>query len=60
MLINLPVFEIVTIMFFYFFFRWFFRFGVIALLVKMISILKDKGKDSLKEFEEKLKGGKEE
>lgn len=57
--IEIDTLEISYIIFCFFFFKWLFRFGVIGLLVKLISSLKDKGAGVIKEFEEKIKGGKE-
>lgn len=57
MSINLPFLEIVGIIFFYFSIRWFFRFGIIVFIGKLLSNLKEKGSSSLKEFQEKMAKG---
>lgn len=60
MSINLPVFEIITILFFMSLFKWLFRFGIMILIVKVMNSLKERGKESLKEFQENIKGKEEE
>lgn len=58
--INLPVFEIVVILFFAAGFKWFFRFLVLALFAKIVSSFKKKAEETVKEHLSTLKEGREE
>lgn len=58
--INLPVFEILVILFFAVGFKWLFRFLVLALGAKIISGVKAKAEASVKEHLNTLKEGREE
>lgn len=55
--IEIDIFEIITLLFFLTFFKWLFRFIIIALIGKLVSNLKEKGSNSLKEFQENMKKG---
>lgn len=57
MQIEIPTIEILTILFFATFFKWLFRFGILVVLGKLLSNLKEKGSTSLKEFQEKMSKG---
>lgn len=57
MIIEIPTTEIILIVAIFFLAKWFFRFLIIALTVKLLSGLKEKGADSLKGFQEKMNQG---
>lgn len=60
MTINLPVFETITIVFFYIAFKWAFRAFIIVAFIKVLEGLKEKTANDIKQHMETLKRGKEE
>jgi hypothetical protein len=52
---EIDVFEIVTLLFFYSFFKWLFRFGVLVLIAKVLGGLKERGAGKIAEFQEQLR-----
>lgn len=60
MTINLPVFEIITILFFLSAFKWLFRGLVLFVVAKVIAGVKQKAEDTVKEHLSTLKEGREE
>lgn len=58
--INIPVFELAALIFFYQLFKWGFRFLILAGLAKSLSGIKDKANEKIKAVKEFEKNVKEE
>lgn len=59
-MINLPVFETITILFFYMAFKWLFRGFIVFAFIKVLEGLKERTANDIKAHMETLKRGKEE